>query len=146
MSARSQQSFVSPVVRAIAEGATVPNAGAAGAVAYSSITGGYVRWSGTAWDSVRAAPRAVQAYLDFAHASGGESDTASVTVAAPWVTADSPVICTPAGQVTTDHDPEDAALELLQVYASNRVPGVGFDITAYAPHGTWGRHLITATG
>lgn len=145
MSARSQQSFTVPVVRPIVEGAAGP-AATTGAVAYSSVVGGYLRFDGAQWSSMRAAPRAVQALLDFGHAFGGESDTATITVAAAWVTADGPIICTPAGQDTTDHGPDDAALELLQVYATNRVAGVGFDITAYAPHGTWGRHLITATG
>lgn len=145
MTARSQQSFTVPVVRSIAEGSTAP-AATAGAVAFSSVIGGYVRFDGAQWSSMRAAPRAVQALLDFGHPAGGESDTATITVAAAWVTADGPVICTPAGQDTTDHGPDDAALEQLAVYATNRVAGVGFDITAYAPHGTWGRHLITATG
>lgn len=146
MATRSQQSFFRPIMLDIDDGDTTPNPGVVNSMALSSVTLGFMRWTGTIWTAVRAAPRALQAYVDFGHANGGESDNASVTVVASWVTASSPISCSFAGQSTADHDPEDASLEELQVLATNRVPGVGFDIAVYAPHGTWGRHLVTATG
>jgi len=90
--------------------------------------------------------RKAQATVDFGHANGGESDIATVTVAASWVSANSTIVCSIAGTPTADHDPLDAAIEGITAYSTNLVPGVGFDIVAYAPHDTWGRYLINAMG
>ncbi len=49
MTARTQTSFTRPVVAAVAEGATSPNPGVAGALVFSSTTLVYMRWTGTAW-------------------------------------------------------------------------------------------------
>lgn len=89
----------------------------------------------------------VQAEVNFGFPSGLEGDTATVTsVAAPWVTGTSIIVCTPQAVATPDHDPEDYAAEGLVSYAENIVAGVGFDIIAYAPQGTWGRYYVSATG
>jgi hypothetical protein len=89
----------------------------------------------------------VQAEVDFGFPSGLEGDTATVTsVPATWVTSTSIIVCTPQAVATPDHDPEDYAIEGLVAYAENIVDGVGFDIIAYAPQGTWGRYYISATG
>lgn len=88
----------------------------------------------------------VQAIADFGHAAGGETDQATVTVAAPWVSSTSVIVCTPAAVANADHDPQDAMFEQIVAYPSNLVVGVGFDIVAYAPHDTWGRYLINARG
>jgi hypothetical protein len=141
-----QGSFFCPATAAIDDGDTTPNPGTVNAIALSTVTMGLMRWTGAAWTALHAAPRAMQVDLDFGHAAGGESTTATATVTAAWVTASSPISCTPAGLETEDHGSEDASLEELTVYATNRVPGVGFDITGTAPNGTWGRHRITATG
>lgn len=88
----------------------------------------------------------VQALVDFGFASGGQGDTAIVTVAAPWVRAASIVTCTVDTKVTPDHSGEDAIVEELKAYPSNLVPGVGLDIMAVAPNGTWGRYYVNASG
>ena|SRR5271168_1076180 len=88
----------------------------------------------------------VQALLDFGFSAGGQGDTATVTVAATWVTSLSIIICGFPAQASPDHDPDDAALEDLTASAGNIVPGVSFDIFAYAPNGTWGRYYVNATG
>jgi hypothetical protein len=86
----------------------------------------------------------LQAVVEFSNPSGPEETTAIVTVAAPWVTADSKILCNPFGGATPDHGAEDAMAEGLSAYATNIVPGVGFDIQVYAPNGTWGKYLVNA--
>jgi hypothetical protein len=88
----------------------------------------------------------VQATIDFGYSSGGQGDTAQVTVPATWVTSTSIILVGLAALSTPDHDPDDAVLEQIVVGATNLVPGVSFDIFAYAPNGTWGRYLVNATG
>lgn len=88
----------------------------------------------------------VQATIDFGHSGGGETDSATVTVPATWVTTNSTILCQPAVAATPDHDPLDVVIERVTAYPSNLVPGVSFDIVAYAPHETWGRYLINAVG
>lgn len=86
----------------------------------------------------------VQATVDFGYAAGGEGDTATVTVAAAWVDAGAIIICAPAMETTADHDPDDALIESILPRATNIVPGVSFDIEAYAQNGSWGRYVINA--
>lgn len=141
-----QGSFFCPVTVPIEDGDTTPNPGTVNALALSTVTLGLMRWTGTIWTALHGAPRSMQIDLDFGHRISGEATTAHVTVDASWVTDTSPITCTPAGMETEDHGPEDAALEELTLYATNRVPGVCFDIVGTAPNGTWGRHRIIATG
>lgn len=86
----------------------------------------------------------VQATVDFGYPSGGEGDTATVTVPAAWVDAGATIICTPAMVATPDHDPDDALVETIISRATNIIPGVSFDIDAYAQNGSWGRYVINA--
>lgn len=88
-----------------------------------------------------------QVTVDFGHRDDPyEESHATATVAAPWVQADTIITVVPSGTANADHDPEDAAVEDLSAYATNRVPGVGFDVIVSAPHGTWGLHHFHATG
>jgi hypothetical protein len=91
-------------------------------------------------------PKTGQVTVDFGNANGGEADLASVTVAAAWVTDSSVIVCTAAGVATLDHDAEDAALEGIQAVAANLNEGVGFDVIARAPQGSWGRFNINIMG
>ena len=91
-------------------------------------------------------PKTGQATVDFGNASGGESDFASVSVAAAWVTNGSVILCTAAGVATPDHDAEDAALENITALAANLNAGVGFDLIARAAGGAWGRYSINFMG
>ncbi len=84
--------------------------------------------------------------VDFGFRDGLEDYTAYASVAAPWVTATTTIICSPAPVGTTDHDPLDAAVEGISAYAYRITPGVGFDLVATAANGTWGRYLISAVG
>ena len=91
-------------------------------------------------------PKTAQATVDFGNASGGESDLASVAVTAPWVTNNSVILCHAAGVATPDHDAEDAALEGISAVATNLSVGIGFDVIARAPLGSWGRFNINIMG
>lgn len=86
-----------------------------------------------------------QAQVDFGVVSQNDFN-ALITVAAAWVTASSKIICNPFGGATADHDAEDAMVEKISAYATNIVAGVGFDIQASAPFGTWGKYLINYSG
>jgi hypothetical protein len=48
-----------PVQLAIADGATTPDPGVTGAMAWSTTTGTFVRWSGSAWSAVTVPANAV---------------------------------------------------------------------------------------
>ncbi len=91
-------------------------------------------------------PKTAQVTVDFGNASGGESDFASVTVAAAWVTGGSVILCHAAGVATPDHDAEDAALENITALAANLNAGIGFDVIARAAGGGWGRYIINLMG
>jgi hypothetical protein len=80
-----------------------------------------------------------QAVVDF---GVDDSDLASVTIAAPWATANSKINCSIALEATADHEPEDGLLESLTVAAGNIVPGTGFEIMARAPETTFGQYKI----
>lgn len=88
---------------------------------------------------------AVSATVDFG-ANTQETNMTSVTVSASWVAAGSKIVCTPFAVATALHDPEDYAVVGLTAYASNISAGVGFDIIAFAPEGTFGTYTIHAVG
>jgi len=112
--------------------------GSTGAVGATGATGS------TGATGATGAGQKVTATINFPN--GPEDTTASVTITGqPWVTADS-VILTGFGGTTPDHDADDAVVEGLTVYVENIVPGVGFDLTAYAPSGTWGQYQVWALG
>lgn len=91
-----------------------------------------------------ASPLKVTAVLDFFNPDAPEETTASVTLSGlSWVNANTVIIVGFGGE-TADHGPDDALVENLTAYAENIVPGVGFDITSYAPLGTWGNYEVYA--
>jgi hypothetical protein len=92
---------------------------------------------------MRPGARTVTATVDFGAA---ETESARVTVSAPWVTPSTPIICMVSGTTTPDHSDEDAAIEGVTAIAVDIVDATGFDIVAAAPHGTWGRYVIHALG
>lgn len=92
------------------------------------------------------APDAVIVEVDFGFQSGQETNIATVTVAAAWVTSSSIIICSPLATATDDHDPEDYALEGIRAYPTNIVDGVGFDIIVSANDATFGKYNIQAIG
>lgn len=87
-----------------------------------------------------------QATVDFGFATGLEGDIATVTVSATWVVASSIITVSPYAVANADHDPEDYAVENITAYAANLASGVGFDIIAAAPRGSWGRYVVNAMG
>lgn len=92
-----------------------------------------------------ASPVKLTTSVTFFNPDGPEDSTASSTIAGlSWINPQSVIVMTFAG-VTPDHeDPDDAVVEGLTVYAGNIVPGVGFDVLAFAPSGTWGQYQVTA--
>lgn len=94
------------------------------------------------------APRTAQVIVDFGDpAPGGQDETtAYATGFAGWVTATSIITCVPDPAGTPDHGAEDFVLEGVQVAVTYLEPGIGFDLIAAAPAGTWGRYLINCIG
>lgn len=90
-------------------------------------------------------PMKITALVNFYNPNASEDTTANVTVSGlSWINEESIIILTFAG-VTADHqDPDDAQVEGLTACVGNLAPGVGFDILAVAPNGTWGHYQITA--
>lgn len=89
----------------------------------------------------------LQVMVDFGFSAGLEGDIARTTVTGqPWVTSSSVILCNPFAGTTPDHSPDDTIVEGLVAYAENLVPGVGFDVVAYAPQNSWGRYLVNVTG
>jgi hypothetical protein len=90
-----------------------------------------------------------QAVVDFGNLQSTvtflEDTTASVTVAAPWVTASTVFAASPTdGQ---DHPTADeAAAEGITFSVGNIVVGVSFDVIAQAPNGSWGKYVIDVIG
>ncbi len=89
---------------------------------------------------------AVQVEIDFGHANGGEDSVAVSAVEAEWVTEDHILLCTPAGVATDDHEPHDSALERITAFVADVDPGVGFNVVASAPGGSWGRYVLNILG
>lgn len=100
--------------------------------------------NGTVVYIIGAGATTLSAVVDFGFATGEEGDVATVTVAAPTVTADQNIICSALATPTADHDPDDVVVEGIVVAANNIVPGVGFDITATAVNNSWGRYNVVA--
>lgn len=86
-----------------------------------------------------------QVTLDFG-AGNPELDTAVVTVPATWIRSTSIVIPAIAAIGTSNHDPEDAVIEELQVKVINIVPNVSFDLYAFAPSGSSGQYVAVYQG
>ena len=92
-----------------------------------------------------ASPVKLTAFITFFNNDAPEDTTATITVAGlSWITPQSVIILTFAGTTADHEEPDDAMVEGLTAYAGNIIPGVGFDIFASAPNGTWGQYQITA--
>lgn len=86
-------------------------------------------------------PNKASATVDFGYASGnGEGDFATTTVAAAWVSSSSRIICRCSPSDSLDHSTDETIAEGIAFEAVNIVPGTSFDVKAFAPAGTWGRH------
>lgn len=102
--------------------------------------------TGTVWTLDSAVtPRKAQASVDFGAATQ-ETETATVSVAATWVTANSYIVCAPAAVATAEHDVDDYSVEGITASVTNISAGVGFDIVARAAERTFGTYLINAIG
>lgn len=109
--------------------------------------GGMWRWDGSAWVIVGGDnTRMGQVLLSFGAFTGSQHNLAHMTVSAPWVEADSIILCQSGAITTADHDAEDAVIESIQARAINIIPGVSFDIEAYAPGGTNGSYYFIYLG
>lgn len=84
--------------------------------------------------------------VDFGFLAKAEQGFASTTISASWVTSTTVLVAAPYAVVTADHDPEDYAAENIHVSVLNVVPGVGFDVIAYAPFGSWGKYAVNILG
>lgn len=77
---------------------------------------------------------------------GSDSDMAVATVTGQtWVTPTSVIVAT-LGEASSDHDVEDGLIEGITFLICNRVNGVGFDVYAHAPNGTFGQYNVNCTG
>jgi hypothetical protein len=84
--------------------------------------------------------------VDFGYVSGEEVDSVTTTVAAAWVAAGTKLVCQPFAVATAEHDPDDYAAEEITAYCTNIVAGVGFDVIAFAPNGSFGKYVIHIIG
>lgn len=84
--------------------------------------------------------------IDFGTHADFEDTTASVTVNASWVNANSIIVCQVGTIGTADHGMDDAVAENIQARVNNIISGVSFDIQAFAPDGTWGRYNVIFQG
>ena len=75
-----------------------------------------------------------------------DQQEASVTVAAAWVGASTALVVSPLATATAEHDPDDYAAEGISASIQNVVAGVGFDVTASAPNGSFGRFNFNVIG
>lgn len=114
-------------------------------IASSTTAGYFVNFRGQLV-AAAATSNKVTAEVDFGFQSGQETNIATVTVAASWVTPTTALICAPLATATADHDPDDYALEGIKAYATNIVDGVGFDIIVSADYATFGRYNIQSIG
>jgi hypothetical protein len=90
-------------------------------------------------------PKKFQITVDFGFTGSGQGDIASYTFSGSsgnWVTNNSNIVCYPMGKTTINHDPDDVIVDNISAYVSNIYPGTGFDVTAYAPNGTFGSYVI----
>ncbi len=70
----------------------------------------------------------------------------TITLPAPWVTANSVLVVGFPTVATVDHGPEDATVEGLTGYTANIVPGVSLDVVVSAPQGSTGRYIVNVIG
>ncbi len=78
---------------------------------------------------------------------GSGDTTTSALVLAPWVTANSVIICTVTGG-TADHPEmdQDAIVEDIIASVWDIVPGSSFMVGAYAPNFTFGQYIVSYLG
>lgn len=91
-------------------------------------------------------PHKTTATLDFGFASANEGDLATTTVMAAWVSSTSRIVCVPSPSASADHSTDETIAEDIHFSAVNIVNGTSFDVQAYAPQGTWGRHNCAIIG
>lgn len=91
-------------------------------------------------------PHKTTATLDFGFASANEGDVATTTIAASWASSASRIVCLPSPSASADHSTDETVAEDIRFSAVNIINGVSFDVMAYAPQGTWGRHDCIAVG
>ncbi len=64
-----------------------------------------------------------------------------------WMTSLTKILCSPSGEVTSDHPfVEDYALDNIYAYATNPIPGIGFDIICTSVYGARGKFIINCMG
>jgi hypothetical protein len=78
---------------------------------------------------------------------GTEEDAvATVSVPATWASGTRKITITPSGASTTDHDPEDYALEGIFGIPIDIVDGVGFTLMAGCKSSTFGKYIFNIIG
>jgi hypothetical protein len=87
----------------------------------------------------------VDVEVDFGPAAGPETNLATVVVTGvQWITLDTNIMAIPTGS-TADHDPDDYAVERINVTVSDQAPGT-VTLKATAQNGSWGRYKIRLMG
>ena len=113
----------------------------------SPLTGDVLTWDGAGWVNLPPGGSppitAVSVEIDF----GTDSTYVSrEVIGQSWVTSSMVFACMVAGDVKTDHDPEDGILEGLTFTVSDILAGTGFTLHAYAPEGTFGKFNVHVSG
>jgi hypothetical protein len=92
---------------------------------------------------------AVQATLTFGNADSpdGQDTTARTTLTGlTWVKTTTCLVATFTDGSADHPDPDEAIVEGIVLSIGNVQPGIGFDICAYAPRGTWGTYNVNVVG
>ena len=134
-------------------------AGAVGPITLDDLTdvvitaptiGDVLTWDGTNYVNLPAGgvtpTTGVSVELDF---GAGDTYVSRDVTGQSWVTATMVFACMVAGDVKSDHDPEDGLLEGLVFTVSEISAGDGFTLHAYAPNGTFGKfnvHVSASNG
>ncbi len=127
-----------------ADSLLIPN----GSSVHVYAKGGVYYTDNTVWSSASVAGNKVQAVVDFGSDSGPITRTfdATVVVSAPWVTAESVIVCSLAGVSTSTHGIEDGLIEGLSAQAESVNPGTGFTLHVYSAKGSWGKYAFNCIG
>jgi hypothetical protein len=87
----------------------------------------------------------VEVTVDFGASSNETFNAVTTVTGQSWVSVTSIIVAQIFG-VTADHDEEDGLIEDIAVTIQNRSLGVGFDVYAHAPNGTFGTYKVHCIG
>jgi len=100
----------------------------------------------TAWETPGggSGANAVQVLVDFG--SPPSTDMVLTTVSAPWIDADTILVCNVAGVATDEHAVGEGVIEGIRAEVDTITPGVGFILRTVSPFLSFGHYYINCIG